>query len=186
MLVVGWEDESTNSERVGGDSEEADGESYHTSSVLLFVRRRTAASAAPPAARMGSLAGSWIVAMVVTAATTAAIREVVVLSMGRRPATKPCALLVPSSRRSECHELYSSRCSPGCPNRSHLKHPELDVSESRWLGISPEGIGPPGMVLTRRTRTVSRLTREPPLQVRVLVDLIRVLWGARQAHEIDA
>ena len=66
-------------------------------------------------------------------------------------------------------------------------NPELNTAEHWWLGISPEGIGTVGMLLNFAvTLTVSRFTPEPPIQVQVLVDLIRVPRGAGQAHEIEA
>jgi cation/acetate symporter len=66
-------------------------------------------------------------------------------------------------------------------------HPELNTAEHWWLGISPEGIGTVGMLLNFAvTLTVSRFTPEPPIQVQVLVDLIRVPRGAGEAHEIEA
>ena len=36
------------------------------------------------------------------------------------------------------------------------------------------------------TLTVSRFTPEPPVRVKVLVDLVRVPRGAGEAHEINA
>ncbi len=66
-------------------------------------------------------------------------------------------------------------------------HPELNTADHWWLGISPEGIGTLGMLLNFAvTLTVSRFTPEPPIQVQVLVDLIRVPRGAGEAHEIEA
>jgi len=68
-----------------------------------------------------------------------------------------------------------------------LVHPELNNAEHWWLGISPQGIGTVGMALNFAiTWTVSRFTPEPPAQVQVLVDLIRVPRGAGAAHEINA
>lgn len=68
-----------------------------------------------------------------------------------------------------------------------LVRPELNVAEHWWLGISPEGIGTVGMLLNFAvTMTVSRFTPEPPAQVQVLVDLVRVPRGAGEAHEISA
>ncbi len=68
-----------------------------------------------------------------------------------------------------------------------LLHPELNNADHWWLGISPEGIGTVGMVLNFViTMTVSRFTPEPPPQVQVLVDLVRVPRGAGEAHEISA
>jgi len=66
-------------------------------------------------------------------------------------------------------------------------HPELNGPEHWWWGISPEGIGTVGMILNFAvTLVVSRFTPEPPPQVQVLVDLIRVPKGAGEAHEISA
>ena len=65
-------------------------------------------------------------------------------------------------------------------------HPELNTADHWWLGISPEGIGTVGMLLNFAvTMSVSRFTPEPPVHVRVLVDLIRVPRGAGEAHEIQ-
>ncbi|MEX2470869.1 MAG: sodium:solute symporter family protein [Gemmatimonadota bacterium] len=66
-------------------------------------------------------------------------------------------------------------------------HPEMNSADYWWFGISPEGIGTVGMLLNFAvTLTVSRFTPEPPIQVQVLVDLIRVPRGAGEAHEIEA
>jgi cation/acetate symporter len=68
-----------------------------------------------------------------------------------------------------------------------LMHPELNTAEHWWFGISPQGIGTVGMALNFAvTWTVSRFTPEPPVEVRVLVELIRVPKGAGEAHEISA
>jgi len=68
-----------------------------------------------------------------------------------------------------------------------LLHPELNNARNWWFGISPQGIGTVGMALNfALTWTVSRFTPEPPAQVQVLVDLIRVPRGAGAAHEISA
>jgi len=68
-----------------------------------------------------------------------------------------------------------------------LMHPELNSAEHWWFGISPQGIGTVGMMVNFAvTWTVSRVTPEPPAQVQVLVDLIRVPRGAGEAHEISA
>jgi cation/acetate symporter len=68
-----------------------------------------------------------------------------------------------------------------------LMHPELNNAQHWWFGVSPQGIGTVGMVLNFViTWTVSRFTPEPPAQVQVLVDLIRVPRGAGAAHEINA
>ncbi len=63
--------------------------------------------------------------------------------------------------------------------------PELNSADHWWFGISPEGIGTVGMLLNFAvTMGVSRFTPEPPQQVQVLVDLIRIPRGAGEAHEI--
>ncbi|HSM60135.1 MAG TPA: sodium:solute symporter family protein [Longimicrobiales bacterium] len=68
-----------------------------------------------------------------------------------------------------------------------LLHPELNDAAHWWMGISPQGIGTVGMALNFLVAwTVSRVTPEPPAQVQVLVELIRVPRGAGAAHEIDA
>jgi cation/acetate symporter len=68
-----------------------------------------------------------------------------------------------------------------------LLHPEINDAEHWWMGISPQGIGTVGMALNFAvTWTVSRFTPEPPAQIQVLVDLIRVPRGAGEAHEINA
>ncbi|MDH3269933.1 MAG: cation acetate symporter [Gemmatimonadota bacterium] len=68
----------------------------------------------------------------------------------------------------------------------NFMHPELNSAEHWWIGISPEGIGTVGMLLNFTiTVVVSRFTPEPPPQVQVLVDLIRVPRGAGEAHELN-
>jgi len=65
-------------------------------------------------------------------------------------------------------------------------NPEANNASSWWFGISPEGIGTVGMLLNFAvTIVVSRMTPEPPPQVQVLVDLIRVPRGAGEAHELS-
>ncbi|MDE3003682.1 MAG: cation acetate symporter [Gemmatimonadota bacterium] len=65
-------------------------------------------------------------------------------------------------------------------------NPEANNAASWWFGISPEGIGTVGMLLNFAvTIVVSRMTPEPPPQVQVLVDLIRVPRGAGEAHELS-
>ena len=64
--------------------------------------------------------------------------------------------------------------------------PELNSAEHWWMGISPEGIGTVGMLLNFAiTIVVSRFTPEPPKEVQVLVELIRVPRGAGEAHELS-
>jgi len=65
-------------------------------------------------------------------------------------------------------------------------NPEANNAANWWFGISPEGIGTLGMLLNFAvTMVVSRMTPEPPAQVQVLVDLIRVPRGAGEAHELS-
>ena len=53
--------------------------------------------------------------------------------------------------------------------------PELNNKENWFLGISPEGIGSVGMVLNLTiTLLVSRLTKEPPEEVKDMVESIRL------------
>ena len=66
-------------------------------------------------------------------------------------------------------------------------HPELNTADHWWFGISPEGIGTLGMLLNFAvTMVVSRFTPEPPMDVQILVDGVRVPRGAGAAHEISA
>jgi cation/acetate symporter len=68
-----------------------------------------------------------------------------------------------------------------------LMHPELNTADHWWFGISPEGIGTLGMLLNFTvTVVVSRFTPEPPMDVQVLVEGVRVPRGAGAAHEIRA
>jgi cation/acetate symporter len=68
-----------------------------------------------------------------------------------------------------------------------LMHPELNTAEHWWFGISPEGIGTLGMLLNFTvTILVSRVTPEPPMDVQILVEGVRVPRGAGVAHEIRA
>lgn len=65
-------------------------------------------------------------------------------------------------------------------------NPDANSAANWWFGISPEGIGTVGMLLNFAvTIAVSRVTPEPPAQVQVLVDLIRVPRGAGEAHELN-
>ncbi len=53
-----------------------------------------------------------------------------------------------------------------------------------WFQISPEGIGTLGMLLNLLVSlTVSRLGKEPPIEVQKMVDFIRIPKGSSQAHE---
>ncbi len=64
--------------------------------------------------------------------------------------------------------------------------PELNSAEHWWMGISPEGIGTVGMLLNFAiTIVVSRFTPQPPKEVQILVELIRVPRGAGEAHELS-
>ncbi|MFN7177157.1 MAG: sodium:solute symporter family protein [Thermaurantiacus sp.] len=64
-----------------------------------------------------------------------------------------------------------------------LVPPAMNVSENWFLGISPEGIGVVGMVINFAVAIgVSRMTKSPPVEIRRLVDSIRVPRGAAQAH----
>ena len=68
---------------------------------------------------------------------------------------------------------------------SYFKLAKAGGPEDWWFGISPEGIGTVGMLLNFAvTMTVSRFTPEPPPQVQVLVELIRIPKGAGEAHEL--
>ena len=60
-----------------------------------------------------------------------------------------------------------------------LWQPTANVPENWLFGISPEGIGVIGMVLNFAVAlAVSRVTASPPVEVRALVDAIRVPRGA--------
>ena len=64
--------------------------------------------------------------------------------------------------------------------------PDLNSAENWLFGISPEGIGTLGMLVNFVVAIgVSRFTPEPPPQVQVLVELIRVPRGAGEAHELN-
>ncbi len=64
-----------------------------------------------------------------------------------------------------------------------LANPAANVAENWLLGISPEGIGVVGMVLNFVVAiAVSKMTASPPVEVRKLVDSIRVPRGAASAH----
>lgn len=64
-----------------------------------------------------------------------------------------------------------------------LMNPAANVADNWLLGISPEGIGVIGMVLNFAVAiVVSRLTASPPIEIRKLVDSIRVPRGAGDAH----
>ncbi|RIV83950.1 sodium:solute symporter family protein [Aurantiacibacter zhengii] len=64
-----------------------------------------------------------------------------------------------------------------------LANPAANVAENWLLGISPEGIGVVGMVLNFAVAiAVSKMTASPPVEVRKLVDSIRVPRGAASAH----
>lgn len=64
-----------------------------------------------------------------------------------------------------------------------LANPAANVAENWFFGISPEGIGVIGMVLNFAVAiAVSRVTAKPPVEIRALVDSIRVPRGAGEAH----
>ena len=64
-----------------------------------------------------------------------------------------------------------------------LANPAANVAENWLFGISPEGIGVIGMVLNFAVAiAVSRVTAKPPVEIRALVDSIRVPRGAGEAH----
>ena len=64
-----------------------------------------------------------------------------------------------------------------------LANPAANVAENWLFGISPEGIGVIGMVLNFTVAiAVSRVTAKPPVEIRALVDSIRVPRGAGEAH----
>ena len=60
--------------------------------------------------------------------------------------------------------------------------PEANVAANWWFGISPEGIGVIGMLLNFAVAIgVSTFTKSPPLEIRRLVDSIRVPRGPKDA-----
>jgi cation/acetate symporter len=62
-------------------------------------------------------------------------------------------------------------------------NPEANNSENWWFGISPEGIGALGMIFNFIVSYgVSRLTPEPPQEVKDLVDNIRIPKGAGETY----
>jgi len=64
-----------------------------------------------------------------------------------------------------------------------LMDPAANVAENWLFGISPEGIGVVGMVLNFAIAiAVSKVTASPPVEIRKLVDSIRVPRGAGDAH----
>ncbi|MGP1283971.1 MAG: sodium:solute symporter family protein [Parasphingopyxis sp.] len=63
-----------------------------------------------------------------------------------------------------------------------LWNPDANVAANWFLGISPEGIGVIGMLLNFAVAIiVSRMTASPPIEVRQLIDSIRVPRGAGTA-----
>ncbi len=61
--------------------------------------------------------------------------------------------------------------------------PAMNVAENWLLGISPEGIGVIGMLINFAVAiAVSKMTASPPVEIRKLVDSIRVPRGAGDAH----
>ncbi|RGP39678.1 putative symporter YwcA [Altererythrobacter insulae] len=64
-----------------------------------------------------------------------------------------------------------------------LANPAANVADNWLFGISPEGIGVVGMVLNFAIAiAVSKVTASPPVEIRKLVDSIRVPRGAGDAH----
>ncbi len=62
--------------------------------------------------------------------------------------------------------------------------PEANVAANWLFGISPEGIGIIGMVINFAVAiTVSRMTDSPPVEIRKLVDSIRVPRGASEPSD---
>ena len=65
-----------------------------------------------------------------------------------------------------------------------LWNPDANVSANWLFGISPEGIGIIGMVINFTVAiVVSRMTDSPPLEIRKLVDSIRVPRGAAEPSD---
>jgi cation/acetate symporter len=61
--------------------------------------------------------------------------------------------------------------------------PAMNVAENWFLGISPEGIGVVGMLINFGVAiAVASVTKGTPIEVRKLVDSIRVPRGAGDAH----
>ncbi len=64
-----------------------------------------------------------------------------------------------------------------------LMNPDANVAESWLFGISPEGIGVVGMLINFGVAiAVSKMTDSPPMEIRKLVNSIRVPRGAGDAH----
>ena len=64
-----------------------------------------------------------------------------------------------------------------------LANPAANVADNWLFGISPEGIGVVGMVMNFMVAiAVSKMTASPPVEIRKLVDSIRVPRGAGDAH----
>ena len=62
-------------------------------------------------------------------------------------------------------------------------NPEANNAGNWWFGISPEGIGTLGMIFNFIVSyAVSRLTPEPPQEVKDLVDTIRIPKGAGETY----
>jgi cation/acetate symporter len=60
-----------------------------------------------------------------------------------------------------------------------LWSPESNIAENWWFGISPEGIGVIGMLLNFAVAlSVAAATKAPPLEIRQLVDRIRLPGNA--------
>ncbi len=62
-------------------------------------------------------------------------------------------------------------------------NPAANSADNWWLGISPEGIGSIGMLVNFAVAfAVSRFSKEPPPQVKALVDDVRIPSGAGVAY----
>ncbi|MEL6416899.1 MAG: cation acetate symporter, partial [Pseudomonadota bacterium] len=64
-----------------------------------------------------------------------------------------------------------------------LVNPAANVADNWLLGISPEGIGVIGMLINFGVAmAVASVTAKTPVEIRKLVDSIRVPRGAGDAH----
>lgn len=65
-----------------------------------------------------------------------------------------------------------------------LMNPAANTAENWLFGVSPEGIGVIGMLINFAIAiAVSKVTASPPVEIRKLVDSIRVPRGAGEAHD---